>query len=265
MRRLGLLGAPFPGMSDVLAGVRSAWGEEQAPELLWAETRHRATLDALVDGWVLLHHEGPDILPSLISGGRPVVGRSEEYERCGIPVVRTPDLAAGTLLGHHFASTCSGRLVFVGLRGRTFSDRRARAFRAACKSLGRAAEELNAMDWPGVVAALADAPTDSGFVGWADSAAYRLIDDAQRAGRRVPDDIAIGGIDNAPLPTDISLPLTTVSLDLQAHGHLIGSTIRNLAAGAPVPHVQDSPVGRLFVRASAPRAETGLPSSLLLS
>lgn len=262
MRRLGLLGAPFGGMSDLLAGMRSAWGEEDAPELLWTETRHRLTIDTLVDAWVLLHNEGSEILPGLLAGGRPVVGRSEEYENCGIPVIRTPDLAAGALLGRHFASSCPGWLVFVGLRGRTFSDRRARAFRAACRSLGRSADELAATAWPEVAAALAEAPAGSGFVGWADSAAHRLVDEARRAGRRVPEDIAVGGIDNAPLPADDSLALTTVSLDLHAHGRLLGSALRILAGGGTVPPVQDSPVGPLFVRASAPRAEIEIPSSL---
>jgi DNA-binding LacI/PurR family transcriptional regulator len=68
-----------------------------------------------------------------------------------------------------------------------------------------------------------------------DDVATALLSVAQQAGWRVPDDIALIGMDNTPLGALTNPPLTTIGADLRAAGPAMTSAILAAIRGEPAP------------------------------
>jgi LacI family transcriptional regulator len=74
--------------------------------------------------------------------------------------------------------------------------------------------------------ALADPPT--AIFAASDSLAFRAVELARAAGRRIPDDLAVVGFDDIPLAQEMVPPLTTVQIPLREVGHLAARRVLGL-------------------------------------
>ena len=97
--------------------------------------------------------------------------------------------------------------------------------------------------------ALPDPPT--AIFAASDSLAFRAVELARSAGRRIPDDLAVVGFDDIPLAQEMVPPLTTVQIPLQAMGQLAARRLLGLIdAAQPAPTNDVLPV-QLITRGTA--------------
>lgn len=95
----------------------------------------------------------------------------------------------------------------------------------------------------------ADPSVDAVFCG-SDQVARGAVDAAQGAGRSVPDDIAVIGVDNwEPMAAGCRPPLSTVDLQLETLGRQAAAHLLDAIDGRPVHGVHRLP-GRLVIRDS---------------
>ncbi len=82
-----------------------------------------------------------------------------------------------------------------------------------------------------------------------DAQAFGVINELTRAGIKVPDDVKVIGIDNAPFDELCIVPLSSVSQRLVDRGRLAVETLEALIKGDPIPNHKIEP--RLRLRASS--------------
>ncbi len=97
-------------------------------------------------------------------------------------------------------------------------------------------------------AALQQGVLFDGVSAQSDAQAFGAINELTRAGRKVPGDVKVIGIDNAPFDELCIVPLSSVSQRFLDRGRLAVETLEALIKGAPVPTTTIEP--RLHLRAS---------------
>lgn len=246
--RVGFVGRWTGGTDALAAGFRAAWPDDTAPRILGIESiEDIRTFANDVDAWLLLHGDCLPHLDFLRGSVKPIVGRSVEYEPFGIPIAPTADEAAGEIAGQLLAATCPARLIYLG-PDKTFSHRRRAGFLAPCAATGRTGEALDlaTTDLPSLVSFL---PSGSGLFTFNDETGYIALHLALAAGKRIPEDLAIIGIDNAPVP-DSPAPrlLTTLAFSARDQGQAMGQLLRAQLENHPHSRRTDIPPGPLLHR-----------------
>lgn len=213
------------------------------------------------------------IARTFASTGKPIVDVFHEREWPGVSSVDQHARLIGQLAARHFIEHRFSRFAFCGFNGRSYSDRRRAAF-TRCLALNRF--PCAVYDSPSSILANFDntiirherlSPgTDSRHLEkWIcslpkpvavfcshDLRAYQLIETCRRNGIRVPEDVAILGVDNDELICNFITP-TLSSIDL--NGDLVGYTAASVLSerlqvpGLPPRHVRIRP-SRLVVRQS---------------
>jgi DNA-binding LacI/PurR family transcriptional regulator len=85
-----------------------------------------------------------------------------------------------------------------------------------------------------------------------DSLAFRAVEVLRAAGRRIPDDVAVVGIDDVAIASEMVPPLTTVRIPLEEIGRRAAHRIAGLvdAAGEGLAHHETVPL-QLIQRSTA--------------
>jgi DNA-binding LacI/PurR family transcriptional regulator len=148
----------------------------------------------------------------------------------------------GALQADHLVGRGHDRLAFARLsdvRQDPFGPRRVQGFRDRCRELGR--------DEPPVIGLAIEADDAArkldrlgreriAVACYNDDVALTLIAAAQRLGRRVPEDVAVIGVDNTPLARVLTPRLTTVAYDSSAVAHSMArAVVAHLVDGQPWP------------------------------
>ena len=201
--------------------------------------------------------------------GKPVVDVFHERDRDGISAVDQHAVRVGQLAARHFIEHRFVRFAFCGFDGRRYSDARRDAF-VHCLELNHFRCEV----YPSPPSAISDFDNtvirrerlafsvDNGQMGkWIrslpkpigvfcahDLRAYQLIEICNQAGIRVPEDVAVLGVDNDELVCNFVTP-TLSSIDL--NGKAVGFTAAKLLAE------------QLDGRVSGPRRVSVDPSGLV--
>jgi DNA-binding LacI/PurR family transcriptional regulator len=84
-----------------------------------------------------------------------------------------------------------------------------------------------------------------------DDLAMGYIRAMNKAGRAVPDDVSVVGIDDTPLAPFYNPPLTTVRQDFQALGRMCFAKLRSTLSREEGPEVPSSLPTELVIRESA--------------
>jgi DNA-binding LacI/PurR family transcriptional regulator len=176
--------------------------------------------------------------PGAFAAGQTQVGRLQVQHLAG---------AGHRVIG--YASTTDPRLA-------DFATPRLAGVREECRRLGLPAPRVQAVavsaeSGQAALDALRAGPEPvSAVAAYNDEVAFAVLAGARTAGLRVPDDVAVIGVDDVPAAQLSAPPLTTVSqsTDLQAR-FLATSVIAALDGEPPPPHPAD--VLRLVVRESA--------------
>jgi LacI family transcriptional regulator len=180
----------------------------------------------------------------------PVVNVADVLEDLPFPSVNYDSVAIGRLAAQYFVDRGFDRLGYLGLRGPRFSRTRGEAFRAEVARLGRTCEmfELtNALvdvsyGWREQDRDLADwlkrIEPPAAILTSNDGRALQLIEAAKLIGYRIPDDLAVLGVDNDELHCNLSRPpLSSIQLASEKLGYEAARLLDAMLSGRPRPKI----------------------------
>jgi LacI family transcriptional regulator len=191
----------------------------------------------------------------------PVVNVSRSFATPDVPTVTIDSVACGRLAADHLISRGHRHFAFVEQPERLFSDERRDGFSDRLAAAGHA---LLRMPGPAHVAPherLQALPRPLGLMCASDHSARPVIHGLNAAGVRVPEDVAVVGVDNDEM---VCLLTTTTISSVDVRAELIGETAaklltRHLSTGAPMPPLTLIPPGRVIVRESSDVSATDDP------
>ncbi len=221
----------------VLAGaiaynrVRDAWDLTICPN--W--DINLDGLDSQVDGAIL--QVDADAAARLAREGPIAVNVDDGLDRFPLPSVINDNLAIGRMAAEHLLDRGFRRFGFHGEHGRYYSDQRLEGFR---QTLAQRGGEVSVSPNVG-----GDVNAEGPFAGWLDSlpratgvltchdaAAHAMVDAALRRGRRVPEDLAILGVDNDQMICETSrVPVSSVATSSQRIGFQAAALLHRLMLG----------------------------------
>ncbi|WP_433381927.1 LacI family DNA-binding transcriptional regulator [Actinoplanes sp. CA-142083] len=242
-----LLGAQGRSLMLMLAGTP----EERERVLVFARAGH-------VDGVLLVSmHDGDPLAADLLGTGVPVVvcGRPP-LDGPSMPYVAADDRGGARLMTRYLLDRGARRLATVAGPGDTaggverlagFRDVLGR--RASARAVARASEYSIEAGRAAMVELLASCPDlDAVFVA-SDLLAVGAMQALAAAGRRVPEDVLVGGFDDSTIASATTPPLTTIRQPLsQVAGELVEVLIQLVAGRAASSRVLPTTLVR---RASA--------------
>lgn len=187
----------------------------------------------------------------------PVVNVSDVLRKQPFPSIQHDSRAIAKMAVRYFVDRGFESLGFVGLRGPHFSDTRGKAFTSEARRLKRRCTSVQIID-------SSDDPTHgwrqqdevlkrwltslerpTGILASNDGRAVQLIEAAKEIGLRIPEDIAILGIDNDDLLCGLCRPpLSSIQLSSEKIGFEAARMLDALMAGhTPVRVQRFAPVG----------------------
>jgi LacI family transcriptional regulator len=181
--------------------------------------------------------------------GIPVVNLAGGLAKAhGIPRVRVNDYRAGQMAADHLLDRGLRHLAFFGWSDRWYSKQRWQGF---CERASRAGVKVDAflqmaageglkLTWPKRIAGsarwLASLPRPCGVFAVQDYRAQFLVETCHEANIRIPEDIALMGMDNEETICEHSVPtLTSVSRNSERVGWEAMALLERLIQGAPIP------------------------------
>jgi LacI family transcriptional regulator len=236
----------------------------------WAYRKHGMWLfDTAPDvrGWrvdgVIASVHSPAMLELVAELGVPVVNISGAGAGTGLPSVVTDSAAIGRLAAEHLLDRGLTHLAYVGMPRHAWSEVRWQSFAAVaaergvdCRTypgqpLGRAADDHEAQR--ALAAWLAALPTPAGVFAGNDTVADAVLVAARDAGRHVPEDLAVLGVDNDEMTNRMAaMTLSSIDPNSERIGYEAARVLDELMAGKPPPDapVRVPPVG-VVARASS--------------
>jgi DNA-binding LacI/PurR family transcriptional regulator len=217
-----------PNFTTLLTGCTTALGEHDIPLILitaGTEAERRRITPFLsahhVDGVLLISsHRGNPMIEHLRQANLPFVSCGKPLgERGGLSYVASDDLEGARTMVRHLIESGRRRVATItGPQDTPGGVERLRGYRqmlaehgiAYDKKLVANGDYSRASGEACMHRLLTAAPdVDAVFVA-SDLMADGALSAIERAGRRVPDDIAVGGFDDSPIATAVHPPLTTI-------------------------------------------------------
>jgi len=197
-----------------------------------------------------------EIARAVLNSGIPVVGiggfaSPELLERTlgkQVPYVATDNIAIGRMGADHLLECGFEHLAYCGIpwvatnswvewRRRGFVARLAEAGLRSHSFLGR---HRTAKRWPQLQAELklwlSTLPRPVGIMACNDARAHHVLEACREAGLRVPEDVAVLGVDNDLMMCEMSIPsLSSIEQDVLGIGYRAGAALDRLMHGKRVP------------------------------
>lgn len=216
----------FGSGRDILTGI-ARYVREHEPWLLFHEAR---SIDQELPRW-LKNWKGDGIIARVLTPamaralrrtGIPVVDVLGVVPDAGFPLVHVDDEAIGVMAAEHLIVLGFKHFAFFGLEERNWSAAREHAFvretrrhgfktsvrRVSPRQVHDDSWEVHQRDLAGWIASL---PKPAGLMVCSDHRASHVLEACRRAGVRVPDEVAVIGVDNdQPLCNICNPPLTSV-------------------------------------------------------
>jgi LacI family transcriptional regulator len=228
--------------------------------------REKAALDSLwqknIDGVILCSSRLPDdILEAQTRRFPAIVLLNQEMRnpRPNLITMNVNDQRGAQLAIQYFLKIGRKNVAYIGGPGNSLShQRRLEGYRislnASDLSFDPQMVECCHPDTEGgriaAAALFARRPEINAIFAFNDLMAVGALQYCQESGKRVPEDVAIIGVDDIPLATIIRPQLTTLHVNLQQIGHLAMRSLLDIIAGNAIPAaIQIEP--ELFLRASA--------------
>lgn len=198
---------------------------------------------------IIARVETPRVARAILASGLPTVALdlSEEQLRPDNPLSRLSEVAsdsrgAARLAAGHLLERGFRHYAFVGLAGRIWSQRRQDAF---CERIGAAGfkphvyvpprRRLDRL-WEREQGILADwlrrLPRPVGLMACNDDRGREVLEACRAAGIRVPEEMAVVGVDNDELLCELAdPPLSSVALNAEAGGYRVAALLDRMMRG----------------------------------
>ncbi len=197
---------------------------------------------------VLAFRYSPALTQMLQALRVPVVMLTNTDAHQTLPMVSVDDVAVGRLAAEHFLGRGFRNLAFVGSSQYRFSNQREQGFSEAAASAGaslrsfydvRLPSSANAWGWSGQPELnqwLGDLPRPVGILAANDALAFRVTEICRRMELRVPEDIALVGVDDdEPVCKLAHPPLSSVKQPLERIGYEGARLLDQLMSGEAPP------------------------------
>lgn len=177
----------------------------------------------------------------------PVVNLAGHLESVGVPSVTVDHRATGVQAAEHLLAQRFRRFGYYGIHGKWYSYQRRLGFTETVQRAGGVCEVLEVMDLerkPGewvdqqdeLVRWLKRLVPPVGVMASTDLRAGMVLDACERLGLRVPDDVAVIGVDNDPVACEFSVPpLSSVSRNDREVGYQAAQLLDGLIRGGRAP------------------------------
>lgn len=189
------------------------------------------------------------LLDSIRSSGIPIVCASIQFPELELPQVGLDDVSVGQLVADEYLRRGFRNLAFVGMHT-PFSERRLRGYR---RSADRAGVSVHTCISPGtstnryrqiarIEKQLCDflrhLPKPAGLMACNDSNAAYVEEMCREEDLRVPEDVAIVGVDNDPLMCELAeCPISSVQIPGVKLGYQAAELLDGLMHGEPAPNI----------------------------
>lgn len=174
------------------------------------------------------------IVDHLTASGMPAVNVTETAEGEALPTVALDGTQIGRLGAEHLLAQGLREFAFVAYRDNPFSARRLEGFAAALARHDYAPHLHRVMMSPDddLAAWLQSLPKPLGLMGANDDAAYRASVACASVGIRVPEQVAIVGVDNDPFRCTFGHPrLSSIDQHAERVGYEAASLLAQMMAG----------------------------------
>lgn len=228
------------GISDWLRETRTEWDFPVQP---WTAGIARAFGDWDHCDGMLISSLNDRLIAEAREHDIPVVCVSAARDESGISRVLADSREIGRMAARHFLGRGFGHFLCVGLCPSWFSEERLAGFRETVSLKGHPCEaamlDMASGDaWGESIRRLADtlvaAPKPLAVLGCSDAQAAKVIDLCGRRGIRVPDDVAVVGIDNDDNMCEFSRPrISSIDPNFVRVGYLAADLLEKLMAGEP--------------------------------
>lgn len=208
-------------------------------------------------GWkgdgILCRISDPDLAGFLAGVRCPVVDLYGGFQHPDIPFLDTDAVAVARMAVRFFLDAAFDRFAYCGFPGLWFSDDRARAYTGHLHELGFPCDIYQTPDgWDsGDVASreslhpagsdhlaewVASLPNQTAILACNDVRAQQLLTVAARVGKRIPEDLAVMGVDDDELICELTNPrLTSIRPDTCSLGYHAAQWLQTLMQGKPLP------------------------------
>ncbi|WP_165228928.1 AraC family transcriptional regulator [Aquisphaera insulae] len=249
--RIGLVfGFGLDYCRDILRGIkgfaesRPDWSfATVAPEPRALEVFRSARVDGLI-----AHVANRALADAIERLGRPAVNVSGVLPELPFPRVMTDHREAGRLAARHLLDCGLRQFGFVGYPDHAFSIGREEGFREELAGAGFSASALRQRvpwrrdptglwSWNEALPLwLASLPRPVGILASHDPQGVQVSEACRQAGLKVPDDVAIVGVDDDDLLCELARPsLSSVALPSERIGREAAALLERLLDGAPPP------------------------------
>ena len=177
----------------------------------------------------------------------PVVGLAGVVQKCPFPRVMVDHEAVGRLAAEHLLECCFQRFAYYGVSDAWYSKLREKAFCARVKEAGYDCSVLEVLSGLAAPKAwlnwrepleewLRSLETPLGLMAVHDFRAQMASEAARGIGRRVPEDVAIVGVNDDLLVCELAIPmLSSVLRNAEEVGRQAAALLDRLMAGEPAP------------------------------
>ncbi|MFH5824786.1 LacI family DNA-binding transcriptional regulator [Georgenia sp. AZ-5] len=256
-RQTSMIGVLAPWVSDALASDVMSGVENAAREQGYAVMYGRTGLESAYAAPYLrtlrtYRASGVVLISSVIKPEfRQVLGTSIPMisvaitDRSGAPSISVDDEQAGydaarhlLRLGHRRIGLLAGRPESVFVNGPRVAGYRRAMQEAGCAPNVVHGDFTYASGGPGLRALLGRDPGLTAVFAVSDEMGVAVVNELQRLGRRVPDDVSVLGFDDTPSSQHVYPPLSTVAQPLREMGELaVRKLLRGRELGSKIlPH-----------------------------
>jgi LacI family transcriptional regulator len=220
----------------------------------WSVYLEQREVDTVPPAWlanwqgdgVLSRWSDPRVAESLIRPGLAAVDLSDRRPPFGLPRINSDDRAIGRLAAEHLVERGFRSFACCGFSGELWAVRRKEAFLAALAQAGHAGSVYET-PWLGAGAHvredeqarvgrwLESLPRPVGVMAPNDIRGIDVLNACQTQGLRVPDDVAVIGVDDDELLCEIcSPPLSSIVPNIEQIGYEAAALLDRLMDGEPV-------------------------------
>ena len=229
---------------DILRGI-ARYVREYGPWSIYLEPRG---LEESVPGWlrnwdgdgIIARFQNARIARAIVSTGIPTVDVLGVVRRPELPLAHVDNAAIARLAAEHLLERGFRRFAFCGLDGTNWSDERRDAFGQAVALAGgecivyrpRGARGTWEDEQDRIAEWVRSLPRPCGVMACNDPRGQKVLEACRRSGVRVPDEVAVVGVDNDEPICEIADPtLSSVVADHEGVGYQAAALLDRARAG----------------------------------